>query len=211
MAQLLSPDLTRNNYRQVLIHLEAFHSGFEPAIAQALEGHPAALMLDGTRASSLREDLAWLGVAPLDASAVWLASGLRVLTSQAAAMGALYVVEGSGLGGRVIARHLIQSLGVSPGAGGSFYGGTSAITARARWELLCGHLTAKLSEPAPGMPPEAAMITGAVATFQCLERWMRQIDFTVSDPLPDRASPAVIAAAEIVPAIISVSERTLPC
>ena len=40
------------------------------------------------------------------------------------ALGCLYVVEGSTLGGQVIARHLRQTLGVDPRCGGSFFART---------------------------------------------------------------------------------------
>ena len=68
---------------------------------------------------------------------------LTVPNDPVAALGALYVIEGSSMGARVIARHVTGSLGVSVGAGGSFYCHQDAETVRRRWHCL----TALLEQP----------------------------------------------------------------
>lgn len=52
--------------------------------------------------------------------------------SRCSAAGALYVIEGSALGGRILSRRLQESLGIDPGSGGRYFFGHGAETAL-RW------------------------------------------------------------------------------
>jgi len=164
LARLLAPDLGTAEYVAVLRAMHAFLAGIEPAVARALAAWPdAAALLDGARPRALAEDLAWFGAAtpsPIDPPD---------LPDTEAALGALYVIEGSGLGARVIARHLADTLGVAPGVGASFYGGQSAEAARQRWRRLC----ALLETPAAAA---GELVGGALAAFEALEASLRQID-----------------------------------
>jgi heme oxygenase len=176
LARLLAPDLGTADYVTVLRAMHAFLAGIEPAVARALAARPdAAALLDGSRPRALAEDLAWYGAAappPIDAPA---------LSDTEAALGALYVIEGSGLGARVIARHLADTLGVAPGAGASFYGGQSAEAARLRWRRLCAVLD---TPAAPG-----DLVAGALAAFEALEASLRQIDGTARAVRPPADAP----------------------
>ncbi len=173
LARLLSPDLTVPEYIVILQHMHALHAHLEPMAAVALEALPAAAaMLDGTRPSALAEDLTWFCVSPI------MPPKLPSFASPAEALGALYVIEGSGLGGRIIGRHLAGTLGVANGAGGSFYCGLDAETARRRFGRLADVL--ELPLPAQSDAAEAAtvddrVVAGALETFRTLERWLRQI------------------------------------
>jgi heme oxygenase len=169
LARLLAPDLTSADYIAVLRHMHGFLAAWEPAVAASLRNAcpPAAALLDGARLCALAEDLAWYGAASRP-----LAEPPRGLPEPDAALGALYVIEGSGLGARVIGRHLGPTLGVGPGTGGSFYCGATAAGARARWQRL----QAVLDMPAPHGAADDRLVAGANATFACLERWMRRID-----------------------------------
>ena len=195
LSRLLAADLTQPEYVTTLQHMHAFHATFEPIVAAALAGHPqAAGMLDGARPQALAEDLAWFG----KTSARRLPRRIvPALDDPSRALGALYVIEGSGLGGRVIARHLSLSLGVAPGRGGSFYGGLSAEAARRRWHCLCALLDtpglAGTSDATDGVVSDP-LVDGAVATFGLLERWMRRIDVEPGYDLSRIASQSRVVA-----------------
>jgi len=163
LRRLLAADLTRDEYIAVLRHLHAFHACVEPAIAAELEACPdAAAMLDGARPRALARDLAWYGASPLPAPP------LPPLDGIASALGALYVIEGSGLGGRVIARHLADSLGIADGTGGTFYCRQDADTARRRWQALIALLERSDADA-------DAMVAGARQVFDYLDSWLRTI------------------------------------
>lgn len=183
-ARLLAEDLTGDEYIAILQRLHAFHGQIEPAIQAALADWPeAAAMLDGTRPCLLAEDLAWFG-APRQS-----APPLPVLDNQPAALGALYVIEGSALGARVIARHLLNSIGVSPGMGGSFFCRQDAEVARRRWQhlvMLLGACDFNVDTSHPSQAWEARMVEAARETFACLERWIRTIR-TPAEVLPGSA------------------------
>lgn len=164
LARLSAPELDRTEYTGILVAILAFHSTVEPAIAAALAGMPQArALLDDRRPSALREDIAFLHGSPGLAR-----PDFPPPASAGSALGALYVIEGGNLGGRVIARRLAVSLGVSPGKGGSFYGGLSAEMARRQWAALC----LVLEDPGTEIALEE-LAEGACRTFACLEQWMR--------------------------------------
>lgn len=165
-ARLMEADLRRSEYEAVLLAMHAFHVAAEPEIAMALEGlREAQSLLDGHRLRALSDDLAILGVAPTRARPAPLP-----LATRSEALGALYVVEGASLGGRVIARHIASSLALAPGYGASFYGGLTADMARSRWARLC----AVLDDTAIDIALDELAL-GARKTFDALERWMRAI------------------------------------
>lgn len=110
---VLDPGLPLPGYARLLRQLQAV---VEPLEAQLRErGLPAAFALDRRlKAPLLARDLAALPAAPrLSPSRVRL-PGLPE------ALGALYVLEGSTLGGRVIGRHL-RGRGLTPERGGAYF------------------------------------------------------------------------------------------
>ncbi|HTI32607.1 MAG TPA: biliverdin-producing heme oxygenase [Miltoncostaea sp.] len=93
----------------------------------ATSGAAQALGLDAIRRSdALRDDLAVLGGSPAPADRPAAAMGV------AEGVGTIYVLEGSALGGPVIAPLLERHLGLSAGEGTSFFRGLGPGTAR-RW------------------------------------------------------------------------------
>ena len=178
LVRLVAQDLTRQEYIIILQHLQALHAHLEPAVAAELETIPqAAAMLDGSRPRRLAEDLAWFGAPAL------APPPLPDLAGPAAALGALYVIEGSGLGGRVIGRHLSECLGVAAGAGASFFCGLDADGARQRWTRLGAILDAADPDDSPGpataTDSDTAMVVSARETFAFLERYFRTIEVAV--------------------------------
>jgi heme oxygenase len=175
LGRLLAPDLTTEEYVSVLDSMHAFHRAFEPEIAATLAGVPqAASVLAVSRLPDLLADLAWFGVSPSP-----VPPPIPRLNAPAEALGALYVIEGSILGGRVIARHVADSLGVRSGEGCSYYGGRTADQARDRWQLLCdlleGYGERDGGASSSLLPIDEAMAEAACGTFDSLDRWMRRI------------------------------------
>jgi len=134
LVRLLAPDLTEREYVAALCRIGAFYLALASRMGALLAPDaPARAFLDGARLQALAADLAFFGIAE---RAPCPTSALPELATNAEAVGALYMVEGSDLGGRVIAKRLSDTLRLTPRSGGRFYGGHDADSARARWLRL---------------------------------------------------------------------------
>jgi heme oxygenase len=101
---------SRREYARLLLALHAFHSCAEERL-RAVDGWdalgPPVDLAARERAALLEQDLAHLGVPVPSPAAVTLPS----LDSLLAALGCLYVLEGSRLGGALVARRAVSTLG----------------------------------------------------------------------------------------------------
>lgn len=123
LALDVAPGLAR--YGAILCGFDAFLRPWEDAVRRAL---PARLQpwFDGRRrAAFLAQDLAHLHLRTPAALAARGAQAVAALPlgNLAQALGAMYVIEGSALGGQVIAPRLQHALGLSAGRGASYFNG----------------------------------------------------------------------------------------
>jgi heme oxygenase len=124
LLPVMSPDLTRAAYAGYLAGLYAAVGAWETYAAAHAPHIAVPLLQERHRAALLEQDLRALGapvpaLAPFDASRIpGLAAG-----SPPAFLGAMYVVEGSSLGGQYIARHLDSTLALTPGNGAAYFHG----------------------------------------------------------------------------------------
>ncbi len=151
--------------------LQAFH-GFWPGMEARIQVVlPPALQqewMSRWRAARLGPDLRLLGfsadaVAALPACDTW-----PEISSPAAALGALYVLEGSSLGARHISRHLADRLGLSADCGAGFFAGHGAQTG-ALWLRFKDVLQEQLTTPTE----QAMAVNAAGQTFSCLNHWFQ--------------------------------------
>ena len=165
LSCLLSPVLTVDAYVSALQFLRSFQAGALRRVEGSMSLLPPACRPDPSRLVALDADLAWFK-APLRRE---LALSPR-LEQPEQALGVIYVVEGSSLGGRVIGRAVSQSLGVTDGAGGAFFCGQTADAARDRWRAFAYNLD-KFGET---MDPVArrSVIDGAVTAFAALAAFL---------------------------------------
>lgn len=152
--------LTRAEYVALLRRLLGFHAALEDHLPAACHGLDLAAR---RRAGLLRADLAFLGADDRAARAP-----LRPPPDAAWAMGALYVSEGSTLGGQHLARGLDHLL-PEGGGGRAFLLGHGARHG-AMWREFCGALEQAGEDPRD----RAAIIAGAVATFAAFEAWFAE-------------------------------------
>jgi heme oxygenase len=159
---LLDDDLDLDRYRATLLRFHGFWRVWQPRMA-ALFGEPAFLA-PRRRLHLLRADLAALG---LSAAAVAQSPSCPPvpLADPREALGSLYVLEGSTLGGRLVQRHVQARLGALGGAGCSYFNGYGDRTG-AMWREFQARLD---REPAHHQP---AITRGATATFDHLTRWL---------------------------------------
>jgi len=159
---------SRDDYRDFLL----VHHGIMPA----LEAHVLAAVASerfahgyepAARTHRLLEDLHALGVRDSALTREAALPDLPPLRSRDAALGALYVLEGSALGGRVLFRHFEKTLGITREAGGAYFFGDGPETGR-RWQRFVAVLE---SEPASSAG-HAAAVEAACQTFRAMAIWL---------------------------------------
>ncbi len=133
LAPLVQPRLTLDHYKCVLTVMNWMHLHLRERLAQAMLEHiPASPFVPSDRLSWLAEDFKWFGMAMTPAPERIVECFTPRFASAQALVGALYVIEGSTLGGQFIAQQLAGSIDVYPGKGASFFYGHGADT-RSRW------------------------------------------------------------------------------
>ena len=159
---LLDPELGRDAYRRVLERLYGFWRGWEPRMADLLRDE--ALLAPRRRLHLLAADLAALG-SPLAAVARLPVCPVPELRDAAGALGSLYVMEGSTLGGGVIRRHVAHRLGFGERSGCAYFAGYGSATG-AMWRAFLVRL-----DQAPADDADR-IADGATATFTRLAGWL---------------------------------------
>lgn len=166
LSPLLGTGLTHARYRAALVALFGFQDGAAQALAASTVAGTDGPGPVAERLVLLQADLEALGVPP-SASAQKPCAWLPVPESAPAYWGVRYVVDGSALGGRVIARTVATQLGLAADTGLGYFSGLREATGEA-WRELCQRLALELaSEPARIEAGETA-----VQTFLRLEAWL---------------------------------------
>ena len=156
-AAAAAGDISRSDYVDLLARLYGFHRPFEQA-AQAVDAFDLA---GRGRAGMIAADLSAFGVG---AQRLPLCADMRIDGGEPALLGALYVVEGSALGGVPIAR----ALGRRYGDERRFFLGYGDRQG-AMWRALVARLETLMGD----RHAEDAAVAAAVGTFALFERWMR--------------------------------------
>jgi heme oxygenase len=115
------------------------------------------------RAALIAADLAGLGASPRRIAALPLCEDMAPMKSEGDFLGALYVVEGSTLGGQYIARALAPAVGVNR----RFFLGHGGEHSRL-WRSFVARLDRLDAEPTEAADAERS----ALAIFAAFERWM---------------------------------------
>ena len=143
------------DYQDLIVRLYGFYVPFE-----------AALAIPPDRSNWLAGDLRALGL-KRPPHAIPKCGHVPRLDSACLKLGALYVAEGSALGGRELARGLDRLLGKDVTQGRRFFIGRGAGTGAA-WRSHLAQLSAAPPEPST----RAEIIRGAVETFAAFEHWL---------------------------------------
>ena len=143
-------------YRRLLFRLHGFYVPFE-----------AAADVRPDRSAWLESDLRALGMDPTGLGARAMCNDIPCLNTAAARLGALYVVEGSALGGRHLARNLDGLLGAEAIDGRRFFVGRGSGTGEA-WRRYLSQLSAGSSDPLA----RTRIIDAALETFAVFESWL---------------------------------------
>lgn len=166
---------TRAGYATLLARLHGFHAAWEPAIGRALADD--AFFDPRRRLASLDADLRHLGLPAATIAALPRPDTVR-LAGPAAAMGALYVLEGSTLGGRVIGRHIAALHGFD-GGGLAYYRAHGPRTG-AMWAAFRGRLDGSSGDVAA----EEAALDSAIIAFDAMRVWLCGESHAGASPTP---------------------------
>lgn len=174
VEQLLALDspVSMARYQAVLGGFAAFLTPWEAAVETALPTRLRAWLRNRCRGGLVLQDLSALG-APLPAGP----AARLCLASCAAAFGSLYVLEGSALGGQVIARRMAASHGLDTRNGAACFAGHGARTAEL-WREFLGMLEEEVG-PSPRARQEA--VDAARDTFDALLRTFQPL---LHEPAP---------------------------
>ena len=159
---------TPENYRRLLERFYGFHQPFEVRIG-ALPGWETTSYDPRPRLKSpwLREDLEALGLSEEEVQQLPLCKQLPEIRTLAEGFGCAYVIEGSTLGGRHIARLLEGGAGAHlPRRFFQSYGAETGP----RWKEFCASLESFAAEH-PDCEPE--IVRSAEETFTCFRDWVR--------------------------------------
>ena len=157
---LTAGTVTARQTATFLAKMYGFVQPYEAALHQhAAEFGPEWQLEQRYRAPLILDDLARLGFA----GAPPVCPALPPLATRAQLLGAMYVLEGSTLGGQVIARQLAAG-GIE---GRTFFSGRAERTGPL-WKQFTQLLEAAATEDAD------AMVASAILTFQTLAAWLTQ-------------------------------------
>jgi len=174
-------DGTRDCHKSLEARLPFFEAGFDVAayrrLIQAYYGFHAPLEAclgayqEPMRAKtpSLTLDLQALKLSADDIDAQPLCQALPAISNEASALGVMYVLEGSTLGGQVLKRAMAERLGLGPANGTGFFDVYGAHTGT-YWRSFLDRLGQASTAPAA----QAATVQAAVDTFECFENWLGQ-------------------------------------
>jgi heme oxygenase len=124
------------------------------------------------RANLLSIDLLALGLTPADMALIPRCDRLPRLENVDDGLGCLYVLEGSTLGGQLIAREVQTRFGVGEKTGAGFFHGYGSQTG-VKWREFCTSVRIY----AAGAESQSAIVESARSTFGLLESWMRKANF----------------------------------
>lgn len=158
---LIDRPIALDEYARLLCRLHGVHQAIEPTLAAQLD---PALVAGRSKLFAIEHDLHASGSC-LAHHAPSRCDLMPPITSLGAALGALYVIEGSTLGGRLIARSIQRTLEIPSDACGYFniYGASTG----ARWQQVCNALD-RLSNP----EVDSAAIKTAKQVFNGMTTWL---------------------------------------
>lgn len=151
-------------YIQYLQQMYGLVAAWEERAAEVAPQWMQATLAARQRKHLLERDLAWFGLADPDNRR----PALPDIFDLSSLFGTMYVMEGSTLGGQLIARHVETTLHLREGQGDAYFRGHGDRTGL-MWKEFCEMLTRHL----PDSQTEA-VVASAKAMFATFGEWMQQ-------------------------------------
>jgi heme oxygenase len=163
---LLRDELTRENYVDILRAFHDFLLPWEGRVQALLAPLNDPAIAQRRHVWRLRQDILSLTGASPDQLGIEICSALPELATTGAALGSMYVIEGSTLGGRIISAHMESRFAVTPENGCAYFSGNADQTGR-MWAAFRERLDTTVAVAA-----QEEAIKAAVDTFDCLRTWL---------------------------------------
>jgi heme oxygenase len=160
---LMDDELDLDTYVSYLVKLHGIIATWEECAPPNAPAWIRPLLAARRRGQLLTLDLKWFSA---DASGE-ARPALPEMSDSAGLLGAMYVVEGSTLGGRLIARHVELALGLTAGQGNAYFRGHNERTGQL-WKEFCDALRTNVPDSETD-----AVIAAAKAMFGVFGAWMR--------------------------------------
>ncbi len=161
--------LTKSDYSRLLGRFWGFYVPIESKLNQVVGLNELPLNLPARQKKPLLErDLTSLDWNELAIQALPWCADLPALDSVPHALGCLYVLEGSTLGGQIISRLLQERFGITPDNGGRFFA-SYGPDVRSMWKAFGETVTGYSTGP----QVEDAIVDSAIETFAAFGRWFQ--------------------------------------
>lgn len=157
-------NMNLTGYADVLRHFYPFWVQVEQIAYDRADVRAALPDSDSRKLSQkIADDLRALNIS----TSVFTPPALSWVADLPSAMGTIYVIEGSSLGGRVIVKRVMDQLGLTPDHGCAFYSGYGAETGQ-KWKAFLESLgNCHFSDS-----DQDKVIDAANKTFDALNAWM---------------------------------------
>ncbi|QNF35344.1 biliverdin-producing heme oxygenase [Adhaeribacter swui] len=167
MQPIANRTLTPENYTRILRKFYGFFHPLENAIHHlpGLDNYLPDIMAR-RKSGSILQDLRAIHHESITLTTLPLCPDVPQITQISEGFGALYVMEGSTLGGKIISKIVYETLGYTPEHGTSFFNGYGSQTGP-KWKAFQEALTRFAVTPAQ----ENAVVQTAIQTFKKLENW----------------------------------------
>ncbi|WP_158915861.1 biliverdin-producing heme oxygenase [Caulobacter sp. S45] len=173
---LLRPPLLKDRFARLLERFWGFHVVWEATVGR--HGDLAALMTSRSRLVHLKRDLQALGLSAHEIARLpQCAAAADLSHTVEAAIGSLYVMEGSTLGGRLIGRAL-QGRPWLPEAGLTYFDPYRTETGT-MWRAFQDHVRSASSDA-----DQPAIEAGATQTFELLRGWLTRPPASAQNSVP---------------------------
>jgi heme oxygenase (biliverdin-IX-beta and delta-forming) len=170
LERLFAPDYTMQEYQELIFRFYGFVSGIEPLIFGNLPESQKAILGHKTKAGLLEMDIAALDTEEIAPEAIPRCGKLPQLPTFARQMGALYVMEGSTLGGRIITKRLKEHFG--PAILGKLnYYDCYGESIGSEWKAFQTFMGNQFGD---GNDHINEVVSAANDTFLCLHQWLDQ-------------------------------------
>lgn len=165
--------VSKEGYLAVLARMHGFVAPMEAASASVLQLPGARLAYSPTAPSRLGDieaDLVFFKMAPEDIAALPRLPGLPDMPSAAHALGVCYLLEGSRLGGLLLARSLHRQFGFTPGSGLNYFASGGADV-----KTLWVRFTRALTRFVDNGGDRLTVINSAMVSFAQLNNWLKGV------------------------------------